>query len=105
MASPTVEKDQGEIKIEAMVADKLEEIRLHQVLKPIRLREVILKEVLATQQVQEIQLMELFEEQMFGKALLKIIFECLKKDLILGLMSLKTEEKRILSLMKKRRNI
>ena len=92
MASPTVEKDQGEMKIEAMVADKLEGIRPHQVLKPIRLQEVILKEVLATQQVQEIQLMELFEQQMFDKAWLKIIFKCLKKDLILGLMSLKTEE-------------
>ena len=68
MASPTVEKEQVEMKIEAMVADKQEGIHPHQVLKPIRLREVILKEVLATQQVQEIQLMELFEQQMVDKS-------------------------------------
>ena len=80
------------MKIEAMVADKLEGIHPHQVLKPTRHREVILKEVLATQQVQEIQPMGWFEQQMFDKASLKIILKCLKKDPILGMMSSKTDE-------------
>lgn len=55
------------MKIEAMVADKLEGIHPHQVLKPIHQREVILKEALATQQAQEIQPMALFEQQMLDK--------------------------------------
>ena len=80
------------MKIEATVADKLEGIRPHQVPKPTQHREVILKEALATQQVQEIQPMELFEQQMLDQALLKIILKCLKKDIKLGMISLKTDD-------------